>query len=536
MTLLPKTTRSRLKNIPQNTSVWEGDRRSLGNIASHLEPDLEAGGECIIWVDVVEGSVRAMDIVDSEMGIEAIVRALLRAIESPQHPARPARPQKIVVRDREIQFFLRGVLQELEIKVEYAANLPLIDSLFQGFEQIGNRRPPALPPSYESHLENAALRVWQASPWELLADSDVLVVKLEDCAIDTVYLCIMGMMSSEYGVLFYRSLESLKQFRQAILAESRSEAQLEKLFLTQDCWFLNYEVEDDPDLDFDEVVPIFGSLHPYEGIRPFLDEEESKIVYGALETLLLFCRSHHQHLIQEPIAAISEAYQIELPPEDTGEQTIISSTISTVPELTTELLAIGSSDRLVNAAEPTKIDIPIQEDLIPDDSLVTLNFIPWQIVEQLKQEKRTYYQSLNVVPQGKKLPIILIQTTRPKAKATIERIKSAGGLKSVCFNPGEDPFSGDIFDLGMLQTKDGELYVFAEYDRGIPQELQAVQRWQRSCQKTHGYCGLVVSMGAKGNNRGNPQPKDMLAVFETKAVDGAELGLGILKLMPNFEF
>lgn len=534
MTILPKTTRSRLKNIPQHMSVWEGDRRSLGNIASHLEPNLDADSECIIWLDVVEGSIRAMDIVPSGMGIEAIVRTLLRAIETPQHPARPLRPQKLVVRDREIQFFLRGVLQELEIEIEYAATLPLIDSLFQGFEQIGNGKPPALPPSYKSYLENAAQRVWQDSPWDLLADSDILVVKLADCAVDTVYLCIMGMMSKEYGVLFYRSLESLKQFRREVLAENSSPAQLEKMFLTQDCWFLNYDPEDDT-ADTNEFVPMFGSLHPYEGVRPFLDEEESKIIYAALKTLLLFCRSHRQHLTQEPIAVISESYQIKLP-QSTGAKAAISTTISTLPELTAELLAIGSGDSFSNTAELNKIDIPIQEDLIPEDSIVTLNFISWQLVEQLKQEKRTYYQSLNITPQGEKLPIILIQTTRPKAKATIERIKLAGGLKSVCFNPGEDPFSGDVFDLGMLQTKDGELYIFAEYDRSSPQELKAVQRWHRSCKKTQGYCGLVVSMGAKGNNRGKPQPKDMLALFETKAIDGAELGMGILKLMPNFEF
>ncbi|MGV2827510.1 DUF6930 domain-containing protein [Myxosarcina sp. GI1(2024)] len=541
MTALPQTTRSRLKNIPQTASIWEGDRRPLENIASQLEPDFEAGGECIIWVDGMEGSVRAMDVVPSSMGIEAIVRTLLRAIESPQHPTIPARPQKIIVRDREIQFFLRGALQELEIEVEYAASLPLIDRLFEGFERMGTQRPPALPPLYQTPLENAALRVWQYSPWELLADSDILEVKLTNCGIDTIYLCIIGMLSSEYGVLFYRSLESLKQFRCAVLSERRSETQLEKAFLAQDCWFLNYdeydEVETDIESESSEFAPMFGSLHPYEGIRAFLDEEEAKIVYVALETLLCFCDRHCHHPLPKPLARISETYQIELPSKNIEVKPRISTTISTLPEVTAELLVIATSVRVPDDARDTQVNLLLQDNLVPDDSLVTIDSIPWKLVEQLKQESRTYCQCLDLVPPREEgLPIILIQTTRPKAKATIERIKSAGGLRAICFNPGKDPYSGDIFDLGILQTQDGELYIFAEYDRNVPQELQAMRRWHRGCQKTQGYCGLIVSMGAKGNSRGNPQLKDMLGLFETKAVDGEDLGMGTLELMPNFEF
>lgn len=555
MTALPRTTISRLKNIPQSASVWEGDRRPLGNIASQLEPDIGASGECIIWVDGMEGAVRAMDVVTSTMGIEAIVRTLLRAIESPQHPAVPMRPQKIIVCDREIQFFLRGALQGLEINIEYAASLPLIDRLFQGFDRLGSRCPPPLPPRYQAPLENAALGVWQQSPWEVLADSDVLEVRLKDCAIDTIYLCIMGMLSHEFGVLFYRSLESLKQFRMAALCGNSSETELEKAFLAQDCWFLNYEElgESDIEVELAELAPMFGSLHPYEGIRAFLDEEEAKIVYVALEALLRFCDRHCQHPLLQPIERISETYNIELPQKNIGSKKKISTTVSTLPQLTAELLELSSGDRLQEnlldtqvgethcwndrAVSDNFVKFPLQDNLIPDDSLVTINSIPWQLVERLKQEKRTYCQSLDLVPQGKEgLPTISIQTTRPKAKATIERIKSAGGLKGICFNPGKDPYSGDMFDLGMLQTKDGELYLFAEYDRGVSQELQAVRNWHRGCQKTKGYCGLIVSMGAKGKNRGNPQLNDMLALFETKAMSGEELGMGILELLPHFEF
>ncbi len=547
MTTLPLTTRSRLQDIPQAPVVWEGDRRPLGNIASHLDNNKDADGECVIWVDGSEGAVRAMDVVPESTGIEAVVRTLLRAIETPHHPGQPQRPQKIIVRDREIQFFLRGVLQGLDINIEYSPQLPLIDRLFEGFAEMDAEHPSFLPAVYEEAIRDLAGKIWDNAPWELLADSDILRVDLKDCEIEQVYLCIMGMMSAEYGVLLYRSLDSLKQFRAAALGEQQSPAELEKAFLAQDCWFLNYEEMEDEDLpDTVYMEPFFGSLHPFEGMRPFLDEQEAKIVYAALESLLRFCTSNRSALAEEPIKAISKSYQISLPGENNSqpsrrskslknlaqEQKTISTQIATLPELTEELL--NMSDRSDSLTE--EVDIPIQEDLIPDGSLVSLASVTWELVEQLKHQPKIYYQSLAIKPRGKELPTIFIQTTRPKAKHLITRIQDAGGLKAICFNPGHDPFSGEVYDLGMLQTGNDELYIFAEYSQDVVQQVKVVEKWNQRCQKTKGYCGLIIAMGATGGNRGNPQAKDILALFELKSISGSELGMGVLQLMPNFEF
>lgn len=540
MTALPLTTKTRLQKIPQASGVvWEGDRRPLGNMASHLDLGLGVDGECIIWVDGTEGAVRAMDIVEPEMGIEAVVRTLLRAIESPHHPGQPQRPQKIVVRDREIQFFLRGVLQDLEINIEHSAQLPLIDRLFDSFSEADNLLVPVLPTIYHDAIRSTAAKIWDNEPWELLADSDILRVELKNCQIKEVYLCIMGMMSAEYGVLLYRSLDSLKQFRVAALGENKSPAELEKAFLAQDCWFLNYEeIESEADnwLETEEaeaVEPLFGSLHPFEGMRPFLDEEEAKIVYAVLETLLRFCDRHGSALAEEPIEELSKSYRISLPSTQTGKE-MISTKISTLPDLTEELLNIGMRDYPGLIEE--EVDLPIEEDLIPDGSLVSLASISGELLEQLKHQRNTYYQALDSLPKIKELPTIFIQTTRPKAKHLISQIKDAGGLKSVCFNPGQDPFSGEAYELGMLQTGDDDLHIFAEYSQEVIPQIKAVEKWHRRCQKTQGHCGLVIAMGVTGSNRGNPQLKDMLALFELKSINGTDLGMGILQLMPNFEF
>ena len=539
MNALPQNTKRRLQKIPQNSSVWEGDRRPLGVISEHFESEAGVDGECVLWVDGTEGTVRGMEIVPAHMGLEAVVRTLLRAIESPHHPATPARPQKIVVRDRQLQFFLRGALQGLDISIEYFAELPLIDQLFASFEEFGSSKPPALPKGYQPVLEKIAYQIWEAEPWAYLYDSDIMAIEIADCDIETIYACVMGNMGAEFGVLLYRSEESLRQFRQAAIAEESPES-LEKAFLSQNCWFLNYEEESEEDWqleEYTEVKPFFGSLHPFEGMRAFLDAEEAEIIYLALTALLKFCEQHQEQLMSEPIPQLTKTYRIpssqKISKKSKQEKTAVK--VSSLPEMTSELLAMEKEDE---GFEPNfkKIEIPIQDDFIPDGSLVTMGKIPWDLLGFITVQKKTYYQTLNQPPIGEGLPAIIIQTSRPKAKGLIEVIKGAGGLKAICFNPGNDPFSGEEYDLGMLQTENGNLYIFSEYSHDSPPHAKALKRWNQSCAETKGYCSLIISMGVTGASRGNPQPKDMLAVFEAQAITGKDLGMGTLQLMPQFEF
>jgi hypothetical protein len=199
MSALNPTTCRRLKKLPQIPSVWEGDRRPLMAFADDSQPDGQGNGECILWVDGSEGIVRAMDVVSPDMGPEAVVRALLRAMENPQTPARPARPSKIVVRDRELQFFLRGVLQELDITIDYFSDLPLIDELFRGFEEVALQRKPTLPPEYADLLLEKAYEIWEDAPWELLADHNILSIEINRWDVETLYTSVMGMLGMEYG-------------------------------------------------------------------------------------------------------------------------------------------------------------------------------------------------------------------------------------------------------------------------------------------------------------------------------------------------
>ncbi|NER48319.1 MAG: hypothetical protein F6J92_16780 [Symploca sp. SIO1A3] len=546
MSALNPTTRRRLKRLQQMPNVWEGDRRPVLALSDRANSDTEDSSECILWVDGSEGVVRAMDMVSPEMGPEAVVRTLLRSMEHPHSPARPARPSKIVVRDREIQFFLRGVLQGLDITVEYVPNLPLIDELFRGFEEVALNQQPKLPPQYAKLLQEKAYDLWRDAPWELLADHNILSIELNQWDVETLYASVMGMLGMEYGVLLYRSLDSLKRFRASVLAEESLE-EMEQAFLGQDCFFITFGrtddefdvVTDDDDIDLadlsiSEVVPGFGVVHPFEGMRSFLYEEEALAVYFALEAIHKFFRASYQQLDEGSFPAITKRYKIPLPLE-TESESKVAVKIATMPDLAAQLWDMAEEFEEDDEIDEEEMAVPLRDDLVPKDAFLSLGMMPWDSLEKLRSNIACY-QSKKIKTAGEGMPVILIQTTRPKAKVIIEQIKSAGGLKGICFNPGEDPFEGESYDLGILQTENSDMYLFGEFPEADPTHIAARKKWDQRCKQIKGHCGLIIAMGLTGASRGNPKHRDMMALFETRALSSKELGLGMLQLMPQFEF
>ncbi|MHC5739085.1 DUF6930 domain-containing protein [Nostoc sp.] len=538
MTSFNRSTSRRLKKLTQIPSVWEGDRRPLSSPSQHS--DSEAKGECILWVDYSQGVVRGMDVVASDIGPEAIVRTLMQAMEHPQSPARPARPQRIVVKDREIQFYLRGVLQDLDIAIDYAPELPLIDELFRGFADILDSQTPDLPPQYAQILREKAFAIWQAAPWEFLEEQQILSIEINKWDVGTLYASVMGMLGMEYGILFYRSEESLKQFRAAVLRDEESTEHLEEAFLKQDCLFLTFESADETDeeddladLPLSEIDPTFGNIHPLEGLRSVLYDEEALVILVAIESLSRFIRDHRRQLHEDIFPTLSRRYRISLPQSEESTKSI-AVTVSTMPQLAAELEEMAGFG--VDEREIENLDFQsLQDDLIPEDSFLSLGVVSWEMLEYLRKGV-SYHPAGEIKQVGDGLPVILIQTSRPKAKTVIERIETVGGLRAICFNPGADSFDGDRYDLGLLQTQNGELFLFGEFLDEDPIHVEARKKWNQRCKNTKGYCGLIIAKGLTGASRGNPQLRDMMALFEARSLSPKDLGIGTLQLMPQLKF
>ncbi|MGL5081052.1 MAG: DUF6930 domain-containing protein [Microcoleaceae cyanobacterium] len=543
------STLRRLQSLPQIPSVWEGDRRSM-SLRSGIaldEEESEASGECIIWVDGSQGMVRAMDMVSADTSSEAIVRTLLRAMEHPQSPTPAARPQKIVVKDRELQFFLRGVLQDLDVAVDYVPDLPLIDEIFRGLQEVAQNRPPQLPPLYASVLERKAYDIWQDAIWRQLGDHHIIAIEINQFDVTTLYVSTLGKLGMDYGVLMYRSLESLRQFRERVIRyHSVSSDSLEDAFLAQDCLFVTFEQAADSDFDdeedlnladlpLSEIEPSFGNLHPLEGLRSILYDEEAAAVFVALEALHRFWRDHHRQLTHHQFPAIERRYRISLPQgELEGKKQLVSVKVSTQPEVADELLRIAAQAD----AEDDELDPAstlLRDDLIPPKSLLSLGVLPWETADYLRSNTPFHQPTeADITQTGDGLPVIVIQTSKPKAKTLIEDLQNAGGLIGICFNPGQDPRAGETYELGILQTENGDLHLLGEFRKDDPVHQAARKKWEQRCKKTKGYCGLVIAMGLTGTSRGQPQFKDMMALLEGRSLSSEDLGLDKLKLMSFF--
>jgi hypothetical protein len=506
----------------------------MAQLADELELENHDKRELIVWVDGVECIVRSMEVINEAMGSEAIVRALIKAMEAPQAPSQPARPQKIIVRDRQLQFYLRGVLQDLDIIVEYVSELPIIDELFSRFADMAGMGTPKLPRKYLDSLKATAREVWELAPWELLADYEVVSIELNRWDIDKFYVSVMGMLGMEYGVLLYRSVESLQRFRAMALNDDQA-IEMESAFLSQDCIFVTFEAitseldHDLASLPAKSIEPSFGNIHPMEGMRPFLYEEEAIATQVALAAFKVFLASFSVQLRADDLPHLTKNIKVKFP----DLEQMKSVKVETLTDLSEELLKMHL-DLEEGADEFDPLELQIQEDLIPNDSFISLGVMPWDQVDTIRRSV-TYHQLSEVQSAGEGLPIILIQTTRPKAAEIVDRIQAAGGLMGICFNPGEDPSEGTSFDLGILQLADGEMQLFGEFDHESKVHIEAHKKWNQRSKKTKGYCGLIVAHGLTGKARGNPGEKETIAFLETKSLSNDDLGLGTLQLVRDLE-
>ncbi|MFP4319060.1 MAG: DUF6930 domain-containing protein [Phormidium sp.] len=549
--LTPSTCR-RLNKLDQIPSVWEGDRRSL-------QIDLESGelvgndaSDCVIWVDGSEGVVRAMEKVSDDSGMEAVVRTLLRAMEYPHKPAGPGRPQKIIVKDRELLFFLRGVLQDLDIALDYVPELPIIDELFRGLEDAVGGRPPKVPPQYLEPLNEQAEALWEDAPWDYLGDHQVIRIELNYGGIDSFYVSILGLLGLDYGILLYRSLDSLKSFRASILANTSME-KLESIFLSQDCIFLTYEGDEDFDDDVDDlgsyiwerVEANFGSLHPLEGLRPFLHEEEALPAWIALKALHLFLADHEDELMEDWTEVVQHLYEIGVPKalqsSDLGKRgdRSVSVTVSSMPNVANELLEQQPDpDIALDLDESPNFDLlqqmsRLQDEVIPDGSILRVDNIPWPMVESLREQVTCPQQPLASASCGK-LPVIIIQSTRSKVKDIIAAIESGGGLKGLAFKVCDSPFDDFEYELGLMQLENEEIHLVGEFDLENPYHQKARKAWTENLKKTKGKCGLILAMGATGKRSGDPNLSDMKAFYEVPVLSLEQMGIANFNLFPLF--
>jgi hypothetical protein len=535
-----RSTQRRLLSLPLLPTVWEGDRLALDDVSVASFPEGQFP-TCILWVDGMAGSVRSIEMAASGEGSEAMVRSLLQAMEKPleadQGRNPPGRPRKIVVRDRELHFFLRGLLQGMEIEVEYQPELPVIDLLFEDIrDMMGFGGESGLSEVYGEPVMAVLKAIWALKPWTYLQDHDVIEVKLQGLDLDGVYLSVLGNLGMEHGLLLYRSLASLQRFRQRAIDAPDDISAMQTAFLEQDCLFVTYEpVDDEFDgefdsfelLDWEDLEPDVGSIHPLEGVRSALDEDESLTLLVALEGLVQFLKKR-QRSLSKAFTAFSDKIEVKTQGAD-GSIQRHPVVVASLAELSADLRA-AQSDRLGSdrsgadraGLEPMRFG----DDLIPEGAIVLLSKAPPMAYAAL-QRAIGKSASFTYVPTGE-MPILRIQTSKPKAQAIAAMIDRGGGPDCLAFLDASNPFGLGSTVILFLRLQDQSWQMVINYQAG---EMQVPRdRWLACIAENQGRCVLALYSGVSGKNRGQPTERELVMLYETRLLSMKDLGLSPLTL------
>jgi len=198
-------------------------------------------------------------------------------------------------------------------------------------------------------------------------------------------------------------------------------------------------------------------------------------------------------------------------------------------------------DSLLPDSLPPEIlqELQVQDDVIPEGAIVSIGMLPWEMYAFLRQSPQLLHYpgaSPNFPQQGDGLPIVLVQTSQPKARSLIQLVNRREGIAGIVFNPGHDQESNRPLDIGLMQLGDSSLHTFGEYDRADPVHRRAMERWQQRIQATENVCGLLIAKGVTGKTKGQPGIHDMMALMETQAITPQNIGLGTLRLQSLFRW
>ena len=518
---LDSVTRRRLMKIPQAMAVWEGDRRNLYALQVVTDEPPQEPEYYVIWMDGTQGALRSMLPVESS-DLDAIVQALVQGMEMPPNGTEPARPKKIVVRDREIYLYLQSIAQDLKITLELVPELSMVDQVFEKFQEFREDPSGWVSSLYGELFAETAKKIFKTAPWVFFGDHQILEVELNQWGLGTVYVSTMGNAGLDFGLLVYRSLESFKVFRDYAVNPGTLE-EMEAAFVAQDCMFLNYEFDKPmrmmPELtrfiSYDDQVELsLGSLG--EGLRPFLTDDETIAFAIILEATHCFIEKNRSKFSQGKFPELTLRHQIPVP-ETAGIASPLTVKVSTMPKLAAEFMDAQDDD------DDGEL---FRDDLFPKNAEITFTLMDWSSLEILRS-KASHHQPLKkaVKPVGSGFPVVVVETSPQSAKRIINEINALGGLEGIGFNPGRDMLGGQV-QLALLKAMDDTLFLFHEVDDDGDDD-SVFENWKRFSRITKNYCALVIAK--KSKNKGHRDIQDTIALYELKALPKKVFGLGVVR-------
>ena len=258
-----------------------------------------------------------------------------------------------------------------------------------------------------------------------------------------------------------------------------------------------------------------------------------------MKALAKFVQECDYQLLEETDDLIERNYRFKVP----QEKSFVKVNLTTMPEFSQDLEKMWGENETSNDLkdepeddwddewddESRKNSFVFDRELIPKGTLISLTSINHN--ELTAFENKSYdYQKIEVIQSKNKqkdLPVIILQTTRPKANRLIEKFKSERGIAFIGLPMSHDQYNNPEYGFGILETEEDNLYMFSKYFNNaiITSSVEAINKWHRSVNEFDGFCGVIIAMGATGVSRGNPSLKDLLYLFNSQITDQYQINL-----------
>lgn len=492
--LLPSTLR-RLQNLPQNPAIWEFVRHPAPTNLQFNGSD-GRNQDLVLIGDATDHILRGFESIDQVSGDEAIVRALIKAMERPELPLKAGRPAKVVCPERKVQMYLRGVLQGLGITFDFSPHMTVVQDFLEELERA--TPPPARVPSkWEVHLGALIHTLWQTAPWEDLEETQIVKLDLNRFGVESLWACTLGHSALDPALLLFRSLDSLKE----LIKKWRElpNRPLEQ-FLDLDC--LGIVFPDGFASGTDETPQgLIASIHPFEGFRDFVDDEESRILWVAASAYLEFMIQFSAGLADGKTPLEFTTQTLTLPGSTWGGE--VTVTACTVPEITMELNVMRdeTAPHLTTTFSSDCVNLAAKE------SNLLMGSVPRQFVDILESlEDRT----IDVVSSNGGIPFVAIRTGAADAAQIAKGLEDFPGPFDMAIVDGLDHAQDHVANLLVAVEGLNPPLVLWQGPSGLPNP-SSITAWNNEVNLTAGQCILLVTKGDPHKAQSSINPRDVIA-------------------------
>lgn|GEM_PF-1544102 len=287
---------SKLKQIPQEQTVWEVVKLPASRIMKNPPNDVTQA-DVIIWGDLNGESIRNMQFVGQEQN-EDVASSLATAIMGINKSISPARPQKVLVRDKRLLFYCRGMLRNLNIECEFAGGRSIFDRIIKELGQELSQFEPLSDLDF-APLEETSRVLWQMAPWKYICETEVVKIEFQDRPDMKLYaVTVGGGIGVHLGVLFFRDREKIRR----LFHTEKSMTVEEQAANFENCYSVTFDVDPteksagasaSPDMDEMPHLSI-AVVDNNVDLRPLQDKPEFHLVHAALQAYLQFVQKYRE--------------------------------------------------------------------------------------------------------------------------------------------------------------------------------------------------------------------------------------------------